>query len=131
MMEDELTRTEDRVVLAETRVVDVETELQNIGENQKQLEVSEEKARQREEKYQGDISGVNVRGQVLYFQEQIKIINNRLKDTEAKSEYAEMNISKLHLRIDELEDEIIREKMKINALSNQLDDTFNEMLIKY
>ena len=68
---------------------------------------------------------------VLYFQEQIKIINNRLKDTEAKSEYAEMNISKLHLRIDELEDEIIREKMKINALSNQLDDTFNEMMIKY
>ena len=61
MMEDELTRTEDRVVLAETRVVDVESELQNIGENQKQLEVSEEKARQREEKYQGDISGVNVR----------------------------------------------------------------------
>ena len=42
-----------------------------------------------------------------------------------------MNISKLHLRIDELEDEIIREKMKINALANQLDDTFNEMLIKY
>ena len=67
----------------------------------------------------------------MYFQEQIKIINKRLKDTEAKSEYAEMNISKLHLRIDELEDEIIREKMKINALSNQLDDTFNEMLIKY
>ena len=67
----------------------------------------------------------------MYFQEQIKIINNRLKDTEAKSEYAEMNISKLHLRIDELEDEIIREKMKINALANQLDDTFNEMLIKY
>merc|ERR1711874_109108 len=97
------------------RVVEVEAELQNIGDNQKQLEVSEEKARQRGEKYQ----------------EQIKIINNRLKDTEAKSEYAEMNISKLHLRIDELEDEIIREKMKINALANQLDDTFNEMLIKY
>ena len=72
-----------------------------------------------------------MRNHILYFQEQIKIINKRLKDTEAKSEYAEMNISKLHLRIDELEDEIIREKMKINALSNQLDDTFNEMLIKY
>jgi len=115
MMEDELKRTEERVVLSDKRVVDVEADLQNIGENQKQLEVSEEKARQREEKYQ----------------EQIKIINNRLKDTDAKSEYAEMNISKLHLRIDELEDEIIREKLKINAISNQLDDTFNEMLNKY
>lgn len=55
MMEDELKRTEERVVLAETRVVDVEAGLQNIGENQKQLEVSEEKARQREEKYQVNI----------------------------------------------------------------------------
>merc|ERR1711973_352395 len=51
MMEDELKRTEERVVLAEARVVDVEADLQNIGENQKQLEVSEEKARQREERY--------------------------------------------------------------------------------
>ena len=67
MMEDELTRTEDRVVLAETRVVDVEAELQNIGENQKQLEVSEEKARQREEKYQGDICAVNVSGEVRFY----------------------------------------------------------------
>ena len=55
MMEDELKRTEERVVLAETRVVDVEAGLQNIGENQKQLEVSEEKARQREDKYQVNI----------------------------------------------------------------------------
>ena len=35
------------------------------------------------------------------------------------------------VRIDELEDEIIREKLKINAVSGQLDDTFNEMLNKY
>ena len=35
------------------------------------------------------------------------------------------------IRIDELEDEIIREKLKINAVSGQLDDTFNEMLNKY
>ena len=42
-----------------------------------------------------------------------------------------MNISKLHHRIDELEDEIIREKIKINAVGHQLDDTFTEMLTKY
>ena len=39
----------------------------------------------------------------LHFsQEQIKQINIRLKQAEARSEYAEMNISKLHLRIDDL-----------------------------
>jgi len=115
MMEDELKRAEERVKNAESRVSIIEDELAAIGENQKQLEVSEEKARRREEKYQ----------------EQIKQINIRLKQAEARSEYAEMNISKLHLRIDELEDEIIREKLKINAVSGQLDDTFNEMLHKY
>ena len=67
----------------------------------------------------------------MLMKEQIKLINIRLKEAESRSEYAEMNISKLHLRIDELEDEIIREKVKINAISNQLDDTFNEMLVKY
>merc|ERR1712226_171141 len=54
-------------------------------------------------------------------------LNIRLKESDSRSEYAEMNITKLHLRIDELEDEIIREKLKINAVSGQLDDTFNEM----
>jgi len=115
MMDDELKRADERVKHAEAKVVVIEDELANIGENQKALEVSEEKARRREEKYQ----------------DQIKQINIRLKQSESRSEYAEMNISKLHLRIDELEDEIIREKLKINAVSGQLDDTFNEMIEKY
>ena len=68
MMEDELRRADERVKNAESRVcfcqsyhpdsvvviqvVTIEDELSAIGENQKQLEVSEEKARRREEKYQ-------------------------------------------------------------------------------
>merc|ERR1712223_2253931 len=114
-MEYELKRADERVKTAEARVVVIEDELAAIGENQKQLEVSEEKARKREEKYQ----------------DQIKQLNIRLKQADSRSEYAEMNISKLHLRIDELEDEIIREKLKINAVSGQLDETFNDMLNKY
>merc|ERR1712165_167293 len=83
MMEDELKRAGERVKIADDKVSRIETELGAIGDNQKQLEVSEEKARKREEKYQ----------------EQIKQINIRLKQAESRSEYAEMNISKLHLRI--------------------------------
>merc|ERR1712079_985572 len=81
MMEDELKRAGERVKIADDKVSHIETELQAIGDNQKQLEISEEKARKREEKYQ----------------EQIKQINIRLKQAESRSEYAEMNISKLHL----------------------------------
>merc|ERR1719222_540567 len=115
MMEDELKRADERVKNAEARVEVIEAELTSIGENQKQLEISEEKDRRREEKYQ----------------DQIKQINIRLKQAEPRSEYAEPKISQLHLTLPELEDEIIREKLKINAVSGQLDDTFNEMLNKY
>merc|ERR1712141_695675 len=90
----------------------MEDELKRAEER---VKIAEEKARRREEKYQ----------------DQIKQLNIRLKESDSRSEYAEMNITKLHLRIDELEDEIIREKLKINAVSGQLDDTFNEMLNKY
>merc|ERR1719420_351228 len=153
MMEDELKRAGERVKIADDKVSHIETELGAIGDNQKQLEVSEEKPRKREEKYQEQIKQINIRlkqaeSRSEYaelhnigenqkqlevseekarrreekYQEQIKQINIRLKQAEARSEYAEMNISKLHLRIDDLEDEIIREKMKINAVSGQLDD---------
>merc|ERR1719219_2922680 len=115
MIEDELRRAEERVRNADARLVVISDDLGTIGENQKQLEVSEEKARRREEKYQ----------------DQIKQLNIRLTVAINRSEYAEMNISKLHHRIDEIEDEIIREKLKINAVSGQLDETFNDMISKF
>merc|ERR1719178_206109 len=60
MMEDELKRAEERVKIAEERVVKIEDELSAIGENQKQLEISEEKARRREEKYQDQIKQLKI-----------------------------------------------------------------------
>merc|ERR1719439_374752 len=50
MMEDELKRADERVKNAEARVEVIEAELTSIGENQKQLEISEEKARRRKER---------------------------------------------------------------------------------
>merc|ERR1712012_740773 len=79
MKSDNLARSlammEDELKIAEERVVKIEEELSAIGENQKQLEISEEKARRRVEKYQ----------------DQIKQPNIRLKESDSRSEYAEMN----------------------------------------
>ena len=44
------------------QVVKIEDELSAIGENQKQLEISEEKARRREEKYQVAILNIFEKG---------------------------------------------------------------------
>ena len=61
---------------------DVEQELEAIGENMKQLEISAEKAQEREEK----------------LKDKIHNLMERLKVAEARFEYGEMNISKLNLR---------------------------------
>ena len=51
--------------------------------------------------------------------------------TEARFEYGEMNITKLNQRIDDIEDEIFREKMKVKKCSDELNDTFDDMIANY
>ena len=83
-----------------------------IGENMKQLEVSEENALKREEVYKGKIS----------------VIANKLKMTINRTEYGEKSIIKLNHRIDEIEDEIVRQKQKLMKISDELDGTFTDMM---
>ena len=94
---------------------EVEKELEAVGENMKQLEISAEKATEREEK----------------LKDKIHSLIDRLKISEARYEYGEMNITKLNHRIDDIEDEIYREKMKVKKVSDELNDTFEDMLNNY
>merc|ERR1711864_11870 len=115
VQEAELKRAVERAELAETKLQGIEEELETVGENMKQLEKSAEKALEREEK----------------LVEKIYNLQSKFKVTEAKFEYGEMNITKLNQRIDDIEDEIYREKLKIKKCSDELDDTFDDMLTNY
>ena len=115
VMEEELKRALDRAQFADNKNIDLEEQLRVVGENMKQLEVSAEKANDREEKYK----------------ESIRIQFDKLKESEKRAEYGEMNITKLNLRIDDIEDEIVREKLKIKHVSDELSDTFDDMLTRY
>jgi len=115
VQEAELKRGLDRAELAEKNLKGVEEELETVGENMKQLEKSAEKALEREEK----------------LVEKILTLQNKFKTTEARFEYGEMNITKLNQRIDDIEDEIYREKLKIKKCSDELDDTFDDMIANY
>merc|ERR1719370_2640260 len=75
----------------EDKIVDREHELKVIGDNMKAMEVSEEKAHQRED----------------ILKDQIRHLVSRLKDAESRAEYGEMNVQRIHLQIDQLEDELI------------------------
>merc|ERR1719402_66375 len=115
VQEDECKRATERAELAEGKLKDVEHELETVGENMKQLEISAEKATEREEK----------------LKDKIHQLLDRLKQAEARYEYGEMNITKLNHRIDDIEDEIYREKLKSKKVSDELNDTFDDMLANY
>jgi len=115
VQEAELKRGLERAELAEKKLKEIEDELETVGENMKQLEASAEKALAREEK----------------LVEKILSLQNKFKVTEARFEYGEMNITKLNQRIDDIEDEIYREKLKIKKCSDELNDTFDDMLANY
>merc|ERR1712020_1536 len=113
--DNELKRAVERAELAEKNLKGIEEELETVGENMKQLETSAEKALEREEK----------------LVEKIYNLQSKYKVTEAMFEYGEMNITKLNQRIDDIEDEIYREKLKIKKCSDELDDTFDDMISNY
>jgi len=115
VQEAELKRGLERAELAEKNLKSVEEELETVGENMKQLEKSAEKALEREEK----------------LVEKIHSLQQKYKVTEARFEYGEMNITKLNQRIDDIEDEIYREKLKIKKCSDELDETFDDMIANY
>merc|ERR1712010_319025 len=115
VQEAELKMAVDGAELAEKNLKGIDEELATVGDNMKQLEKSAEKALEREEK----------------LVEKIYSLQNKYKITEAKFEYGEMNITKLNQRIDDIEDEIYREKLKVKKSSDELDDTFDDMMANY
>jgi len=115
VQEGELKRGIERAELAENNLKKVEDELEGVGENMKVLEKSSEKAMEREEK---------LIDKILQFQQ-------KFKAAEARFEYGEMNITKLNHRIDDIEDEIYREKLKIKRTADELNDTFDDMMNHY
>ena len=115
VMEEELKRAEERASNGQKKLEDIDTELKVVGENMKQLEVAEEKALAREEKYK----------------EQIFALVEHMKAADVRAEFGEMNITKLNQRIDNIEDDIIREKMKGHHVGKEMDDTFVDIIHKY
>jgi len=110
-LESEAARAAERADLEEKKIMELEEELKVVGNNLQTLEVSEEKAMMREEAYQ----------------KQIRELCNRLKIAETMAENSEMNIQRLNIRIDQIEDDMIHEKLKIKAISDDLDGTFKQM----
>jgi len=94
------------------KILDIEEELRVVGQNMQTLEVGEKKTMQREEKLQVEIMD----------------LRNKLKASDYMGEQAEMNIQRLNVRIDQTEEDLLGEKMKIKKISDELNQTFEDML---
>ena len=82
-MEAELERAEERAETGEIKAMELEEELMVVANNLKSLEVAEEKANQREKTYK----------------EQIKTLTAKLKQAEARAEFAEKSVLKLQKEV--------------------------------
>merc|ERR1712048_1551334 len=109
--ESELERAEERAETGEMKIIELEEELRVVANNLKSLEVSEEKANQREASYK----------------EQIKSLTAKLKQAEARAEFAERSVQKLQKEVDRLEDELAAEQEKYKSITEELEATFAEM----
>merc|ERR1719187_1892916 len=101
-------RGNERAEVAEKKIMDIEEELKMVGANMQQLEMSEEKTMMREEELQAEII--------------------ELKHSEYRGEQAEMNIQRMNVRIDQVEEDLLGEKYKIKKISDDLNQTFEDMI---
>jgi len=110
--ESESERSAERADGVECKFIEIEDELKEVGQKQQTLEVSEEKNLEREE----------------VLQKQIKELMTKLSNANARSENSEMDIGRLNVRIDKVEEDLVIEKMKIKQVSDDLNKCFDDML---
>ena len=84
--ESDLEKAEERADVGETKIIELEEELKVVANNLKSLEVAEEKANQREKTYK----------------ESIKTLTAKLKQAEARAEFAEKSVMKLQKEVNPL-----------------------------
>jgi len=111
-MEADAVRGNEKAEVAEKKIMDIEEELKVVGANMQQLEMSEEKTMRREESLQAEITD----------------LRNKLKLSEYRGEQAEMNIQRMNVRIDQVEEDLLGEKYKIKKVSDDLNQTFEDMI---
>ncbi|KAL1417053.1 hypothetical protein MTO96_027247 [Rhipicephalus appendiculatus] len=111
LLEADLERAEERASTGESKIVELEEELRVVGNNLKSLEVSEEKALQKEETYEM----------------QIRQMTNRLQEAEARAEFAERSVQKLQKEVDRLEDELLVEREKNHMLQEEVETTLKDL----
>ena len=111
-LETELNLANERAGAVENKIIQLEEELRVVGQNLQTLEVSEEKSKEREDGYQ----------------KQLLDLRTRLQTAVQRDENATMNIGRLNIKIDRIEESLLSEKLKIKKVSDDLAGVFDGMM---
>jgi chromosome segregation ATPase len=111
MCEGELERAEERADTAEAKLKHLDTELHIVTTTLKSLEISETKASQKEDSYEGTI----------------RDLTNRLKEAETHANDTERNAQKMQKDVDRLEEELQQARKQNKQLRDEVDAAFQEI----
>merc|ERR1712088_1134016 len=119
--EEDIDELENQLKEAKTILLESERKYEDIARKHNNLELELARANERADNEEKKMAREE------NYQKQIRELFNRLKAAETQAENSEMNIQRLNIRIDQIEDELIHEKLKIKAICDDVDGTFRQM----
>merc|ERR1711874_512093 len=93
------------------KIIEMEEELRVVANNLKSLEVSEEKSNAREASDKTTV----------------KSLSAKLKQAEARAEFADKSVQKLQKEVDKLENELVHEMEKLRNITEEVESSFVEL----
>merc|ERR1711970_352315 len=100
-----------RAEVGEHKIIEMEEELQVVANNLRSLEVSEEKANEREKCDKALVTTLTA----------------KLKQAESRAQFAEKSVQKLQNEVDQLEDCLLEEQEKLKNMTEEVESTFVEL----
>ncbi|KOB78933.1 Tropomyosin-1 [Operophtera brumata] len=127
-IEEDLEKSEERSGTAQQKLLEAQ---QSADENNRLLvipQVSRKLAFVEDElEVAEDLSEEKANQRVEEFKKQLKTLTGKLKEAEARAEFAEKTVKKLQKEVDRLEDTLFSQKEKYKAICDDLDGTFAEL----
>merc|ERR1712218_645431 len=126
--EEDIDELENTLKEAKTVLLESERKYEDIARKHTNLESEAQRSNERADMEEKKIQELEeeLKG-VGNYQKQLHELMVRLKAAENEAENSEMNIQRLNIRIDQIEDELIHEKLKIKKISDDVDGTFKQM----
>merc|ERR1712088_659245 len=130
-MEEEAKKSEENLAGTVTKLATTSKEADNILKKVKAVEstcMNNEVTLEELDKNLRASTKMAADNKLKSIEEELQLVGENMKSLETSAEKAVEREDKLNEKIDNIEDEIYREKLKIKKVADELGDTFDDML---